>query len=331
MKYIIYTLIFSLLLMSCNKENNEEIPEINEEIPIVTTDATYEVLVTSDIVYAEGLSHTTINGTNTRVKQLKLDAYVPNNTNDNRPAVLLIHGGGFISGSKDVPQMTNLANYFASRGWVAFSINYRLQGDLGTIPSAWIPFAQNSLEPSQIDQFYAIYPASRDVKAALRWLHANASNYKINTDYITVGGGSAGAVTATMLGVTAAEDYTEEISMTLDPTLATTNLEQSTKVHTVLDFWGSGISVKIINDLYGKERFNASNAPIIIMHGTEDPTVLFSEGEALRDNYIATGVNHAFYPLEGKGHGPWNATVNGKRLEDLCFDFMVEQQQLKTE
>ncbi|WP_442264834.1 alpha/beta hydrolase [Tenacibaculum sp. ZS6-P6] len=331
MKYTIYTLLFSILLMSCSEENNEETPEINEETPIVTTDAVYEVLVTRDIVYAEGLSHETINSTNYTIKQLKLDVYIPNNTNDNRPAVLLIHGGGFISGSKDVPQITNLANYFASRGWVAFSINYRLQGDLGTIPTAWIPFAQNSLEPSQIDQFYAIYPASRDAKAALRWLHSNASNYKINTDYITVGGGSAGAITATMLGVTAAEDYTEEISMTLDPTLATTNLEQSTKVHTVLDFWGSGISVKIINDLYGKERFNASNAPIIIMHGTEDPTVLFSEGEALRDNYIATGVNHAFYPLEGKGHGPWNATVNGKRLEDLCFDFMVEQQKLNVQ
>lgn len=331
MKYVVYTLFFYVLLISCSEENNEEIPEIDEEIPTVTTDATYEVLVTREIVYAEGLSHTTINSITTSTKQLLLDAYVPNNTNDNRPAVLLIHGGGFISGSKDVPQMTNLANYFASRGWVTFSINYRLQGDLGTIPSAWIPFAQNSLEPSQIDQFYAIYPASRDAKAALRWLYANASNYKINTDYITVGGGSAGAVTATMLGITEAEDYTEEISMTLDLTLATTNLEQSTKVHTVLDFWGSGISVKIINDLYGKERFNASNAPIIIMHGTEDSTVLFSEAEALRDNYIATGVNHAFYPLEGKGHGPWNATVNGKRLEDLCFDFMVEQQNLNVQ
>ncbi len=323
--------MFSVLLMSCSEENNVDIPNETQKIPIVKTAAVYEVSVTKDITYAEGLSHESINSTNATVKQLKLDAYVPNNSDTNRPAILLIHGGGFVSGSKDVESMTYLANYFAARGWVTFSINYRLQGDLGTVPAAWVPFAQNNLDPSAVNQFFALYPASRDAKAALRWLHANASTYNINTDYITVGGGSAGAVTATMLGVTSPEDYTEEISMTVDPTLTTTNLNQSTKVHTVLDFWGSGITVEILNDLYNKQRFDTSDAPILIMHGTEDPTVLFSEAEKLRDNYIATGVDYEFFPLAGKGHGPWNATVNGKRLEALCFDFIIEQQQLKVE
>ncbi|WP_299714293.1 alpha/beta hydrolase [uncultured Tenacibaculum sp.] len=331
MKQLQYIALFSILFFSCSTDENIDIPEENQDIPTIKTEATYDVTITKDIVYAEGLSHESINSTNATVKQLKLDAYVPNNSVINRPAILLIHGGGFISGSKDVASMTYLANYFASRGWVAFSINYRLQGDLGTVPSAWVPFAQNNLDPSAVDQFFALYPASRDAKAALRWLYANANNYNINTDYITVGGGSAGAVTATMLGVSSPEDYTEEISMTVDPTLATTNLDQPTKVHTVLDFWGSGITVEILNDLYSKQRFDTSDAPIIIMHGTEDPTVLFSEAEKLRDNYISTGVNYEFYPLEGKGHGPWNATVNDKRLEALCFDFIVGQQQLKTE
>ncbi|SNR13834.1 alpha/beta hydrolase [Tenacibaculum jejuense] len=331
MKYKIYILTFFITLISCSENSSATITEQNQEIPSVKKEETYDVIVTKDIVYAEGLSHTTINGTTTSTKQLKLDAYVPNNSDKNRPAIVLIHGGGFSSGSKEVGSMVYLANYFAARGWVAFSINYRLEADLGTVPDAWVPFAQNNLDPSLVDQFFALYPASRDAKAAIRWLYANASNYNINTDYITVGGGSAGAVTATMLGATNAEDYTEEISLEKDPTLATTNLDQPTKVHTVLDFWGSGITVEILDDLYNRQRFDTTDAPIIIMHGTEDLIVSFSDAEKLKNNYENSGVPFEFYPLEGKGHSVWNATVNGKRLEVLSFDFIVEQQKLKIE
>ncbi len=324
-------LLILFVAFACSNTNNEMIPDETDTTPIVTSSETYDFTVTKNIEYAEGLSHESYNSATTTTKSLLLDAYVPNNADKNRPAMLLIHGGGFISGSKDVPQMVNLAEYFAARGWVTFSINYRLQGDTGTVPQSWVTFAQNNLDVDTAKQFLAIYPASRDAKAALRWLFANASNYNIDTNYITVGGGSAGAITATMLGITDAEDYTNEISTTTDPTLATTNLNQTTKVHSILDFWGSGISVEILNDLYGNQRFNTNDAPIVIIHGTADPTVLFSDAEKLRDNYITTGVDYKFYPLEGKGHGPWNATVNGDSLEKVCFDFVVEQQNIKVQ
>ncbi|AUC16692.1 hypothetical protein BTO06_16740 [Tenacibaculum sp. SZ-18] len=315
--------------MACNSTDSNEVPVQNGQAPTVTEQATYEVLVMKDIVYAEGLSHENINSTASSVKQLKLDAYVPDNTLLNRPAVLLIHGGGFKGGSKDVSQMTHLANYFAERGWVAFSINYRLQADLGTIPEEWKTYIENnSAFIADVEQAYALYPASRDAKAALRWVFANAQTYNINPDYVSVGGGSAGAVSAIMLGVTEAEDYYSEIDATTDPTLATTNENEITKVRAILDFWGSGSTARLINDLYGKQRFGTNDAPIIIMHGTEDTTVLFSEAETLRDQYINSGVPYEFYPLEGKGHGPWSATVNGKSLEGLCFDFMVKQMSL---
>ena len=57
----------------------------------------------------------------------------------------------------------------------------------------------------------------------------------------------------------------------------------------------------------------------------------FSGAEELKAIYDSTGVANAYYPLEGKGHGAWNATVNGKRLEELSFDFVVEQQDLTVE
>ena len=85
----------------------------------------------------------------------------------------------------------------------------------------------------------------------------------------------------------------------------------------------------ILHDVYGKDRFDTNDAPIFIAHGTEDPTVAFSNAEELRDRYITTNVDYVFYPLVGRGHGPWNAIVGGKTLEELSFDFIVEQQRVE--
>ena len=89
-----------------------------------------------------------------------------------------------------------------------------------------------------------MYPAQRDAKAALRWLVANAETYKINKDYITVGGHSAGAITAVTLGVSNHEDFRDELRADNeagdpeDPTLETTNLSQAYSVRSIVNFWG---------------------------------------------------------------------------------------------
>ncbi|MEL6672825.1 MAG: alpha/beta hydrolase [Bacteroidota bacterium] len=318
------------LTLSCKQV--VETPEPGPgDTPIVYAEATYDIQRFPDITYAEGLSHDAINSPDPKVMPLLLDAYVPDNELTKRPAMLLIHGGGFQGGSRKAESIVNLCEYFTARGWVTFSINYRLLDDLGTVPTAWVDYAQQLPDTVPVDRFYSLYPAARDAKAALRWLFANAETYGIDTDYITVGGGSAGAITATMLGITDAEDYTDEITLAEDPTLATANLGQATAVHSILDFWGSGLHVQMLEDVYGVNRYDETDAPILIMHGTEDPTVPFSDGEALRDRYTENGVAHGFYPLEGRGHGPWNATVDGQTLTELCFDFVVEQQGLTVE
>jgi acetyl esterase/lipase len=325
MKNLLFFYALAIFFVSCNSSDTTTMPQQDTQSPMVTEQSTYEVLVTKDIVYGEGLSHESINSSSSSVKQLQLDAYVPNNTSTNRPAILLIHGGGFKSGSKESGAMVYLANYFAARGWVAFSINYRLQDDLGTVPQEWVNYIENANNVADKDQAYALYPASRDAKAALRWVFANAGTYKINTDYVSVGGGSAGAVSAIMLGVTEAEDYYSEISSSSDPTLTSTNGNETTKVKAILDFWGSGVTANLINDLYGKQRFGGNDAPIIIIHGTNDAIVDFTEAEKLRNDYINSGVNYEFYALQDEPHSAWNATVNGKRLEELCFDFLVKE------
>jgi acetyl esterase/lipase len=220
--------------------------------------------------------------------------------------------------------MVAMANYFASRGWVVFSLDYRLKNDKGTVPASWKLSTSN-------DDVLKVYPANRDVKAAIRWLYAHSENYNIDTDFITVGGGSAGAFLSVSLGVSDAADYTSEISITDDPTLSTTNIIQPVKVQTIIDFWGGDAHIQYLELISGIQRFDSNDAPILIAHGTNDNVVDFSAAETLERQYQATGVNYEFYPLQGFGHSAWGATINGKSLSDLAFEFITLEQEITIE
>jgi para-nitrobenzyl esterase len=323
-----FILLFGVVtfLVSCKKDNELKANETNELF--VTSAATYSVLTDTGVIYARGLSHRSINSSTYTFLDLKLDIYKPANDASKRPAIILIHGGGFNGGSRTDPNIVNLAKYFSSRGWVAFSISYRLNDDDGTVPNEWVTYAQSNLQPNEYQDLFKAYPAIRDAKAAIRWIMANADLYKIDKNYITVGGGSAGAVSSVTIGISEPEDYTNEILLSSDPTISTIHKEQPYKIHTILDFWGSGAAIDILNEIYGIDRYGSNDVPMFIAHGTNDATVPFNLGEALRDKYIQNGVNYVFYRLEGRGHGPWDAMVNGKRLEDLAFDFTVAQQKI---
>jgi predicted esterase len=329
MQQIFAGLLMMVFLTSCDKgDDTINTPVIS--VPTVKLNATYAVTITEDITYAEGLSHDSWNSATTTIVPLLMDAYVPENNLQNRPVLMLIHGGGFSGGSKQQEALVSMATYYASRGFVVFSIDYRLRGDKGTIPQEWID-ATTNVDPAELDQLLAMYPAHRDAKAALRWIIANADNYHINTDYITVGGGSAGAITSIGLGVSELGDYTDEIPVNGDNTLSTTNLTQTYEVQTILDFWGSNVSIEVLELIYGYQRFDSNDPALFITHGTEDPTVPFSSAEDLKTICETNEIDFVYYPLEGRGHGPWGATVNGKSLSELSFNFIVENQSLNVE
>ena len=83
-----------------------------------------------------------------------------------------------MNGSKE-----NMANYcteFAKRGFVAATINYRLGWDTS----------------NKSNQILATYRAQQDANAALRFVVKNANKAKVDTDWLFIGGSSAGAVTS---------------------------------------------------------------------------------------------------------------------------------------
>lgn len=300
---------------------------IGSAVPIVRRDATYPVL-TSTHVYGQGLRHTVWGGGTTQPVELRLDLFEPQGAPPNRPALVIVHGGGFTGGSRTQAELRSFAEYFTSRGWVSVSIDYRLAGDRGTLPANWLQYVRDNVPAASQGQASSLYPAARDAKAAVRWLYANAASYQINTNFVTAMGGSAGAYLAIMLGVTDPQDFRDEVTAGADPTLASTHLDQPSRVHTVIDHWGGLEHLRTLQALDGRSRFDASDPPVSIVHGTADATVPFTEAEALRDACVSTGVAFDFHPLQGIGHGPWSATVGGLTLEQLAMAFVLKQQAL---
>ena len=351
---VAYLAIFAvLLLIACDKEEPIT-PE--DETPSVKAEASYTVLVDEDITYAEGLSYDA-SSTSTFAKPLKLDVYQPDNNSINRPVFMFIHGGGFTGGIKHKPEIVEMANYYASRGWVFISIDYRTTEELGTIqgmtseellmyyrglaPQEWVENAlQGAGNSDQVKQATAMYLAQRDSKAALRWIVANSNTYNINTDFITVGGASAGAITAIALGISNREDFRDEIAVSIDPTLSTTNLEETYAVKSMVYFWGSNIKLDVFEMAYGLEqydRYDASDPELFMGHGTaEDPVTPYEGALELQSIYDSLGIHSELATLRlpngnPAGHGAWNGVVDGKGLSELTFDFLTERQNLNVE
>jgi len=114
--------------------------------------------------------------------EIKCDIYQPK-SDEPRPVMLAIHGGGWAWGSK--LHMFRHARILANRGYVVMAINYR--------------HAPQYKWPAQI----------YDCKQAVRWIRENADKYNADPDRVYAYGYSAGAHLATLLATTDADDDLE--------------------------------------------------------------------------------------------------------------------------
>ena len=335
--------------------------------PVVTSEPTYAVLEDLDLTYAEGLAHDETSSSAFAIP-LKLDVYYPDASDANRPLYMFIHGGGFTGGTRTRDDIVEMAAYYASRGWVFASIDYRTTEELcdsekmpeckdkiiamaadgpdeiveyyrGIAPQEWVGFVleQEPESTKKLQQAIANYTAQRDAKAALRWLVANADVYDIDTDHVTVGGASAGAITAIALGISNQDDFRDDLPLDDDPTLSTTNLTETYEVRSMVYFWGSNAKLDLFEGVYDLEqydRYDPLDPELFMGHGTaEDPVTPYEEALELQSIYDSLGVYSELATLmmpngDPAGHGAWDAEVDGKGLSELTFDFLVARQGL---
>ena len=135
----------------------------------------------------------------------KLDIYLPDEGNGPFRVIISIHGGAFMFGDK-ADEHVNPMLEGLKHGYAVVSINYRLSGE--------------ALFPKNIN----------DVKAAIRWVKANAAIYKMNPDKIVVWGGSAGGNLSALAGTSADVKELEDLSLG--------NANQSSRVQAVVDWFG---------------------------------------------------------------------------------------------
>lgn len=109
--------------------------------------------------------------------QLRLDVHRPRARPSGRPVLVYVHGGGWVLGMR-VFQGLPLMRHLAARGWVCFSIDYRIS------PRATFP-----------DHLV-------DVKRALAWVREHAEEYGGDPDFVVLCGNSAGAHLAALAALT---------------------------------------------------------------------------------------------------------------------------------
>lgn len=226
-----------------------------------------------------------------------------------RPAVLLVHGGGFRRGSRD--SYLPVAIRLAERGYVAATASYRL---------------------APRNQFPA---AVHDVKAAVRFLRANASRYGIDPERIGAMGGSAGGHLVLMLGLTAGVNEFEGSGP---------NGDQSSRVQCVVNYYGptdftqsyskSVDAAEVLPLFLGGDldhnraahiRASPLNwvtpeaTPVLSIHGTQDAYVAYEHSVWITERLLAAGVPAELETISGAGHGFKGADAD--RAEQRAFAF----------
>lgn len=224
---------------------------------------------------------------------LTLDLYQPSgDTQTSRPAIVLVHGGGFVAGDSTNSAMVRMANAFARRGYVAASINYRLLGDGN---------CANENPPSQTC-FDAAIAAQHDAQAAVRWFRAHAAGYRVDPTRIAIGGGSAGAVTALAVAV-----HSDDPGDSGNP-------GYSSKVGGAIAI--SGFLPRSVASLY-----DPADSPILMFNGTADPVVSYTSAVQTAADLYNAHVAVIFEPLEGGGHVPFNDFGNLMISQSVNFAY----------
>jgi acetyl esterase/lipase len=246
----------------------------------------------------ENITYATVKSGDTTMPLL-LDVYRPVATDrlpEKLPAMILSFGGGWRKGSKDVKYIRDLCGYYAARGYVAVSIQYRITKDNPpALPGPAPRIGEN-------DQSRLINAAFHDTCDAIRWVRKNAGEYDIDPNRIAIGGVSAGAFNSLHVGF-----CDEEIT------------GPDAEVAAVLSLMGA----------LGASHIDEDDPPVFIAHGTGDNVVPYMMVNNMVQHLEKVGADFSLYPVAGVAHRLQEIletefegkTVSAHSL-DFCFEVM---------
>jgi acetyl esterase/lipase len=241
----------------------------------------------------------------------RLDIYLPETSKTAYPVVLLVYGSAFFGNDLKGHGMEHLGRALLEAGFAVATPNHRSSRD--------------ALFPAQI----------HDIKAAIRFLRANAGTYRLDTAFVGITGYSSGGHLAAMAGTTGnVREFTiGSLRVDLEGNVGHC-LPFSSAVDAVVDWFGPTDFLKMDScgsrmvhnapdspesSLIGgpirdhPERcalanpityVDAADPPFLIFHGDADPLVPHCQSRLLHEALQLAGVQSHYEEVAGAGHGP---------------------------
>lgn len=215
---------------------------------------------------------------------LLLDACLPAAAQP-APAVIIVHGGGWVAGDRRY-NVEPLFQPLTKAGFAWFSISYRLATNVANFGVA-------------ID----------DVQSAVRFVRAHAAEYNIDPERVALIGESAGGQLAAMAALRPGRDTSVEavvalytpsdlVSLVKTSNYIPASIRDQIKGTPWEPFIMAGLAqLSPVNNL------RSGMPPFLLIHGTNDKLVPFSQSVDMCDRIRHSGGTCEVIPMQGAGHG----------------------------
>ncbi|WP_067667198.1 alpha/beta hydrolase [Nocardia miyunensis] len=253
-------------------------------------------------------------------QQLHLDAYRPTQPAAGAPAIVFVHGGGFISGDRG--ESNSWFSWLATQGVTVFSIDYRLSP-----PPRW-------------------QQATGDVKCALGWVREHAGEFGIARSNISVAGDSAGGNLALMAAYTVGDrQFPPTCHVSETPVRSVIALYPLTNLPAALDDTRMPYSIRTMLDRYTggsvdryRDRYLAASPtehvtpglpPTLLVQGGSDHLVPADQSEHLATALDAAGVRVQMLELPWVDHafitqwGGWGSQLLRPQLAKFIQQHLI--------
>ncbi len=241
----------------------------------------------------------------------KLDVYTPADAKAPTPVVIVIHGGGWVEGTKEERVLEMMP--YLQMGFAAVNVEYRL--------------GRYSLAPAAVE----------DCRCALHWVFANAKKFNFDPNRVVLQGGSAGGHLALMTGMlTPAAGFDRECRTPMDNYWsADPGTRSDPHVAAIVNWFGIS---DVLDELHGPNakgyavvwlgdqpnadeiakrvspiNYVASDVPpIITIHGDKDSLVPYEQSVRLHKALDAAKVPNQLFTVPGANHGGFTYDQNQK-------------------